>query len=93
MKTSLLPKLIAACVIAVLFGSGFFVGRQFPRHHFQRFGESPYLFDTSTGRPCSMLRTVTINVDTSSDTKDPKTGGNIFDQAFNGTVTIPKCGD
>lgn len=41
----------AACLLA-----GFFVGRQLPVHHYQRFGEGPLLFDTATGKVCTIFR-------------------------------------
>ena len=34
------------------FGSGLFVGRQFPAHHFERFGDTSYLLDSATGKVC-----------------------------------------
>jgi hypothetical protein len=38
-----------------LFGSGLLLGREMPAHHFERFGNSHYLFDTATGRVCDAL--------------------------------------
>ena len=43
-----------ACIVG--FGSGLLVGRQFPAHHFERFGNSSYLLDTSTGKICDPLK-------------------------------------
>ena len=40
------PLLIVALVI------GFFLGRAFPAHHYERFGNGPFLLDTSTGTVC-----------------------------------------
>jgi len=46
------------------FGSGLLVGRQFPAHHFERFGNSSYLLDPSTGKVCNPF-------------KDPKSAGTV----------------
>jgi hypothetical protein len=43
-----------ACIIG--FGSGLLVGRQFPAHHYERFGNSSYLLDPSTGRVCDPFK-------------------------------------
>jgi hypothetical protein len=44
---------LASAASVVLFASGVFVGREFPRHHFQPLREnSSFLLDTSTGRLC-----------------------------------------
>lgn len=40
--------IIAAWVV------GFFVGREFPRHHFQPLGVGWVLLDTSTGKTCDL---------------------------------------
>jgi len=74
---------IAVFVLLVLgavglgFGSGLLVGRQFPAHRFERFGESWYVLDTTTGRVCNPL-------------KDPNAPANIFDQG--GSSPQPKSG-
>lgn len=41
---------IAAAVVAL--GFGFLAGRQFPAHHYQKYGETRFLLDTSTGALC-----------------------------------------
>lgn len=48
----------AALILAVSlgFGSGLLVGRQFPARHFERFGNSSYLLDPSTGRICDPFK-------------------------------------
>jgi hypothetical protein len=40
-----------------LFGAGLLIGRETPRHHFGRFGNGPFLFDTSTGYVCRAMST------------------------------------
>jgi hypothetical protein len=40
---------LIAC--GAVFGAGLLVGRQFPAHHFERFGDS-YLLDSATGKVC-----------------------------------------
>jgi hypothetical protein len=43
---------IAFSLIPVALIAGFFVGRQFPRHRYERFGNGPYLYDLSVGKLC-----------------------------------------
>jgi hypothetical protein len=51
------------------FGSGLLIGRHFPAHSFQRFGDSRYLLDPTTGKVCDRF-------------KDPNESTNQFDHAF-----------
>jgi len=45
--------LLILSAVAVGFGSGLLVGRQFPAHHYERWGDSTnYLLDTATGKVC-----------------------------------------
>ena len=46
--------IIGAIAAPILFCSGLLVGRQFPAHHYERFGDSVYLYDTSSGRVCTI---------------------------------------
>lgn len=68
-------KGIADLVILILgatalgFGCGLLVGRQFPSHRFERFGESWYVLDTTTGKACNPF-------------KDPNAPTNPFDQVL-----------
>lgn len=57
--------------VAVGFGSGLLVGRQFPAHRFERLGESWYVMDTTTGRVCNPF-------------KDPTATTNPIDQGLTG---------
>ena len=55
------------------FGSGLLVGRRYPTHSFQKYGETRYLLDPATGRICDPFK------DPSEDPwaqfmVDPKTG-------------------
>ena len=43
---------IAAPLLIGIFVAGFFLGRAFPAHHYERFGNGPFLLDTSTGTVC-----------------------------------------
>jgi hypothetical protein len=52
---------VSAATLLVGFGSGFLAGRAFPAHHYQRFGETQYLLDSSTGRVCDPLKVVMAN--------------------------------
>jgi hypothetical protein len=49
--------IIGAFATPILFCSGLLVGRQFPAHHYERFGESAYLYDTATARICTITKT------------------------------------
>ena len=62
MKDSLLSSLLLVCVVLVLFGSGFLVGREFPRHHYERIPDSSYFIDTSTGKACALLAPIPGNI-------------------------------
>lgn len=62
--------------VAVGFGSGLLIGRQYPAHRFERFGESRFLLDPTTGLVCDPF-------------KDPKASTNPFDHAFDSS-TAPK---
>ena len=46
--------LLVSGAVAVGFGSGLLVGRQFPAHYFERFGNSSYLLDSATGKVCDL---------------------------------------
>lgn len=60
---------VFAGVVAIGFGSGLLIGRQFPAHRWERIEGSPYLYDSSTGKSCNPL-------------KDPKESSNLIDQGF-----------
>jgi hypothetical protein len=38
------------------FGSGFLTGRQFPAHRFERFGDTRFLLDPTTGIVCDPFK-------------------------------------
>jgi hypothetical protein len=56
---------IVAIACGMGFGSGLLIGRKFPAHTFQRFGDTRYLFDAATGKVCDPF-------------KDPKASTNPF---------------
>jgi hypothetical protein len=65
--------LVVLGAVAVGFGSGLLVGRHFPAHSFQKYGETRYLLDPATGKICDPFK------DPSEDPwaqfiVDPKTG-------------------
>ncbi len=47
--------LLISIAFVVVFGSGLLVGRQFPAHHYERYGNSNYLLDSTTGRVCKPI--------------------------------------
>jgi hypothetical protein len=73
--------LIISGGVLIGFGSGVMVGRQFPAHSFQRFGDTRYLLDPSTGKVCDPF-------------KDPTVSTNPIDQAFGASAPgyPPPCG-
>jgi hypothetical protein len=74
---------IAAC--ALTFGAGLFTGRLFPAHHYERFGQSIYLFDTSSGKFCMMKQAGTSPPD-----------GIVWDETKDAVATkglYPVCGE
>ena len=46
---------IAFASALLLFGSGLLVGRQFPAHHYEKFGTTAYLIDIATGKVCDPM--------------------------------------
>jgi len=71
---------LAACGAG--FGTGLLVGRQFPSHRFERFGETRYLLDATTGKVCDPF-------------KDPNASTNPFDHLTdqNGPSTAKRPSD
>lgn len=69
---------IVFCACGLGFAFGVLIGRQFPAHHFERFGESGfYLLDSTTGRVCNPL-------------KAPKASTNLFDQLVSSQSPAPQ---
>ncbi|HKD83972.1 MAG TPA: hypothetical protein VKB58_04425 [Terriglobales bacterium] len=56
-----MKTLLWSGAVAVALGVGFLSGRQFPAHHYQKFGESRFLLDTATGLVCDPLKQRPIN--------------------------------
>jgi hypothetical protein len=48
--------ILVACLL--VFAFGVVVGREFPAHHYERFGESAFLYDSTTGRMCNPYKSV-----------------------------------
>jgi hypothetical protein len=51
---------LIACGVG--FGSGWLVGRQYPAHSFQRFGDTHYLLDPVAGKVCDPFKNPNANV-------------------------------
>lgn len=47
---------IVAIACGMGFGSGLLIGRKFPAHTFQRFGDTRYLLDATTGKVCDPFK-------------------------------------
>lgn len=61
-------QIVAGTVLSVvLFGAGFLIGRQFPEHHYERFGKGPFLYDSSSGRICSIIPNEPVPSGSTSD--------------------------
>jgi hypothetical protein len=86
MKTQLLATLFAIAIAIALFGAGFLTGREFPRHHYQRWAETSFMFDSSTGNLCSIVSPQTVDAHDPGD-KD------IIDAGLPFKKTIPACGE
>jgi hypothetical protein len=85
---------IIACGIG--FGSGLLVGRQFPAHRFERFGNSSYLFDPTNGKVCNPFKKLEGNeVDRelgSIGGNNQTQGNSFFERATSGaSPAIPPC--
>ena len=76
---------IAVFVLLVLgaiglgFGSGLLIGRQLPAHRFERFGESWYVLDSTTGKVCNPLKDPNANPTDLSDLFPPNKPATIPD--------------
>jgi hypothetical protein len=68
--------LIVSVACGAGFGSGLLIGRQYPAHHFVRFGNSSYLLDPTTGKVCNPF-------------KSPKETANIIDRASGASNPAP----
>jgi hypothetical protein len=51
-------QIVASCVICagLAFGGGLLVGRQFPAHHYERLGQTAFLYDTTSGKTCNPFK-------------------------------------
>jgi hypothetical protein len=82
---------IFLCVF-LLFGSGFLVGRRFPIHHYEQFGQSVYLYDTNTGKICTTVKTDPFAAYGGHET-DPPAGSQLDKPSSSSSVTYPFCGE
>jgi hypothetical protein len=74
----------------VLFVAGLLIGREFPMHHYERFGQSPYLYDTSTGKICTPFKKPDTNLlDESMKTPSNPFG---FVPLDSNSAPYPPCG-
>ncbi|MHB1700793.1 MAG: hypothetical protein ACYCSN_11825 [Acidobacteriaceae bacterium] len=70
---------IAGCAllaVAALFGSGLLVGRQFPARHYERLGQTNFLYDSASGKACNPL-------------KAPSGEGDPFSKYLVGKIAVP----
>src|ERR1700691_3579661 len=90
--------LLVSGAVAIVFGSGCLVGRQFPAHHFERMGESWYVLDTTTGKVCSPFRDPNADpfakyaVDTTTGKPVGPTDANGFPLVQSASSYPPACG-
>jgi hypothetical protein len=79
---------VGACGVG--FGSGLFLGRQFPANHFERFGSSRFLLNPSTGKICDPfknLHTSTNAIDEALENPSGEKDRNGFPIAKNPTAS------
>jgi hypothetical protein len=50
--------LLAVVCVVLAFIGGFALGRHFPVHHYQRFGDTRFVFDTATGKICDPVSAI-----------------------------------
>lgn len=48
--------LLAGGCVVVGFGLGLLTGRQFPAHHYEKFGSTSYLLDPTSGKVCDPFK-------------------------------------
>jgi hypothetical protein len=54
------------------FGSGLLVGRHYPAHSYQKYGETRFMLDTATGKLCDPFKDPNANpIDAQSTKPDP----------------------
>lgn len=76
------------------FGAGVLTGRQFPAHHYERFGNSSYLLDPATGKICNPFKDPN---ETTNIFDHPATSNNPIDRALTASNptqsdNVPACG-
>ena len=88
--TLFIAIIVIACTVG--FGSGLLVGRKFPSHNFQKFGETKYVFDPTTGKVCDPFKDPNATQGTVipdlrylfAPNSSPPAKGNPIDQALSG---------
>lgn len=87
--------LAGACIVAG-FGSGLLVGRQFPPHHYEKFGNTSYLLDPTTGKVCNPFADPNANpMDANLFNQGLSSGTNAADPLAKYEIakpTVPPCG-
>jgi hypothetical protein len=81
--------------VGVGFGSGLLVGREFPAHRYERFGETLYLFDPTTGKVCNPFKDPKAPVDLSgiwNSSQAPPRDANGFQIVKPAPNYPPPCG-
>jgi hypothetical protein len=74
--------LLAGVCVVVGFGSGLLIGRQFPAHRYEKFGNTPYLLNPATGKVCNPFKDPLAKYQVS-------TPENPIDKAVNPPTTDP----
>jgi len=83
---------IVVLVFALGFGSGFLIGHQHPAHSFQRFGESHFVLDTTSGLVCDPFKDPKGNpIDQALESANQPPTPNIFDKPAQSNYP-PSCG-
>jgi hypothetical protein len=85
-------RLVGVALVACIVGLGFglLIGRHFPAHGYQKYGETRYLLDSATGKLCDPFKDpknpVTVDPFAAFGGKQtspaPSTSGNPIDQSL-----------
>jgi hypothetical protein len=74
-----------------LFSAGLLIGRQMPKHHYERLGNTAFLFDTSTGEVCSLSPFASIDRDLGIPETTPSGAPSVWGNIFDKNNKIPPC--
>lgn len=83
-------SVITLSLIASL-GVGLMIGREVPVHHYERFGNTAYLLDTSTGTVCGLVPGAPLTELGSVPATTPSGQPSVFGDLIAKQNQIPPC--